>query len=449
MTRYQMMRITSFILSCIFFSASFAQTVYDIETIPTHGTVSGIVTLPDGNILTAGTRNDELHLIKWDPNGDTIWTRHHSGIPGAHPSSLFTLSTGEIRLTTTGQEHFLEQSGEILWSNTLSGAYQQELGEDSLLYITTSAGIERFELRDRTGNIFWTSDPLVHYDPNNVSGSSSMAVATGSGLIAYTISYPNIQTMFDYALIRSLYSTEGVFQDSTLVYFASSGQLGPVSMINTADGGSLAILYRGSTGFMLFRADPLGSGVWMEHLGQNMDAAMQARGVTELSDGRFILSGHRLDLSNETNHPCLIEISAEGELLCTEDLWPAEPMQSYPWSLGERLTRTDGDRVHVLMQTGSFSPTIQKLHGFGPVYCLSTSLPDDQIQQPELQIQPGQLSIIGTQAGKRWSIHNSLGSLIASGRTQEGSTRISIDDRGLFVLTIYGSPLTSSKFVMQ
>lgn len=107
--------------------------------------IDAVLGLSDGDLFAAGVRNGELHLSRWNAQGDTLWTRGHAiqiepmpmGFADSPDLRLAKLSTGEIMLTSVTSCYLLNESGDVLSSLGIGGLDSSEHGVDSILNLHT------------------------------------------------------------------------------------------------------------------------------------------------------------------------------------------------------------------------------------------------------------------------------------------------------------------------
>jgi hypothetical protein len=108
-----------------------------------NGTVASLIPVSQGGFLAAGTVNGGVSLIRFDLNGDTLWTRRNAALT-AEPQGLTELAAGGFMMTVHGYCTWIKYNANGIVSDT-GCAYSPDWSWGNLS--STSAGEKWSQLR--------------------------------------------------------------------------------------------------------------------------------------------------------------------------------------------------------------------------------------------------------------------------------------------------------------
>lgn len=329
--------------------------------------------------MTAGRLDDDLLLVRWTGEGDTVWTRRAplTG-SGDRPWTMNQLSSGDLMITTSLQTVFYDTEGTALGGIDLPGYAAIELGTDSLLALDYSGNIR---LTDMSGNIRWERTavtPLGHFitSPAVAPLNNGFVVAAGN----------TADFLFQTRVQMTRYANDGSFVDSLTLHWDAGSIVAGRAAVPCMDGGALLAWIHGTGNTVLARVDAVGDTLWTRMFGMNGDLPgypdfFDVHDATEMSDGRFVLSGVGGVLGKNSFELALLELDANGSPLCFEVV----NEQGFPPDT--RLVRDALDRIHLsVAERTDLAPVGQTMIGFDDL-CLNTGVADPRTLPP-FDVQP-------------------------------------------------------------
>ena len=431
-------RLILFMLSSAWSSISIGQQLYAAELEIEGVKGSKLITLSGGDLMMVSSRNGNLHLSSWNGSGDTLWTREHQvafNANGFFPNSMFQLATGEI-IVSSDPVALLNENGDLLDTLDMLNGHLVELGTDSILGI----GYDTMELRSIMGDLIWET-PLVQ--TNCHMYFAHVVSATSNGVAVYSAGMGDVPgEFFSFGHIYlSRYGNDGSFIDTTLLSLSMSVSPGVYASTNTADGGTLFLGQVGSGDVHLVRSDNFGDTLWTRRYGYGQEipwVGRSLRTVTELSDGRILLSGssHEMDPTEWT--AMIMELDAFGEILCVEHL-SAPTIEDFYAFRSDLAILPDGS-IHALMTDLESEWPWTTLYGYNEL-CFTTGVMDNSSTAGFNAFTTSDQLIIEIDiyhTDHTYALYNSFGQLIMKDGIRSARTSIPTDrfSSGIYVLSI-------------
>jgi hypothetical protein len=410
--------------------------------------IDAVLALDGGDLFAAGKRNGELHLSRWNNEGDTLWTRGHDipvlpmpmGLLDAPDLRLTRLSTGEILLTTFSECHLLNDAGDVLSSLGSGGLDVSEHGVDSLIICTPQS----LKMVDRGGVEYW-STPLV-YPAGLDQGCSNSVVSIGGRVLVSSASgaFSPMPDVWHSIIQLGWYDLAGALIDTMEVFRAMAPVNSAICFRYMSNGDVLGLATMGTGMPMFMRFDPSGDTLWvrkweMDQL-QDGPSMFDARDILETSDGRIVVAGVGLFFTQPemTLNFGLLELDDQGYPICYEALTSALPP---PFSASGALVSDAFGQPHMNYTfVPAESPHYSTMAGIGvlcePTVGLEIALSSCGTVHPRAD--GWQLDRAECLGDALYTIHDALGREVASGVSRSGSERITIptSPSGVYILRV-------------
>lgn len=354
-----------------------AQQLFSTELGVPNSSAQDLIILPGGDLISAGHRNSQLQLVRWSPQGDTIWVKEYPisipAFPEERREEIRLLSTGEILLTTLNGSSLFDVDGNWISSIDLRGMHVLELGPDSLLACTADS----IFVKDRIGNLIWERK-LVRPDQNWLQRSRVGSFSSGFMILSSQIEAPQDPTSGSLQIGRYLKS--GQFVD-TLTIASSNvgyGATGLFDMTGTSDGGSICTSVLFST-FKVIRLTNDGDTLWVRSfspftLPEPGIANLWPSGeVIELMNGNILISGWAFN-EGGSRSSAIAELDAQGSLLCLERV---DTLSIASASFRSAIGQGADNKIYLLSGYGSTAPEMKaSLTGYYEL-CIPTSVNEE------------------------------------------------------------------------
>lgn len=182
-----------------------------------YGELSDVLSNPDSTIVTAGKvypLSDALiEIIKWDKNGDTLWTRNFNGLESMQDIRITKSSDGSYLIVASNSNSYtlsnfstlvlkLNENGELMWSKTYtSDEYYifyncvRELPDHDVILSGYRRNRESNEIdllitkTDENGNVIW-SEALTETG-DYISSEAIDMVVNQDGIVIFLDLYDN------------------------------------------------------------------------------------------------------------------------------------------------------------------------------------------------------------------------------------------------------------------
>ncbi|MDQ3100516.1 MAG: hypothetical protein M3R08_03950 [Bacteroidota bacterium] len=389
-----------------------------------------MIELSDETLLAAGRLDNSLFLVKWNQNGDTVWTRHHVSLP---PAGIGRLMTGEIAVGNT----IIDEDGNFIETLPTAGNFKLELRPDSLIYSNTLGfGDVELTMIDRDGIIHWTR-PLIA-----PPGDGSFLLGRTSEGFFSCVAANNMFPPETYIHI-SRYDLNGDLLDSSYIHQSPSGAFTSANfLIHPSTSGALILVnYAFSTSNILIRTDQYGDTLWTRSFGNWMEDVSDnivAGDLKETPWGTFILSGNIMTTSGNDN-PRFIEFDQDGTIICVETL-PIDLLTDINGTVAHNSIGFTDSFIHLsygIWESGS--PT-NFMIGHIEELCLNTVM-SPVGSMSEIIFDPIRKQISGAPSGSNWIIYSLTGQVYAHGFINSDPQLINLadDHTGMFLLRVVGT----------
>ncbi len=276
----------------------------------------------------------DLHLIKTNSSGDTIWTKCYEGanINSIGYSVHQAFDGGFVAVGSYADQLYIVKTnpaGNLLWSRTFVGA-SQTWGNAG--FSVTQAADSGFAVAGFTSlwglgdNVFLiklTNDGdtswVQHYGDNHWERGYSVIPTSDSGLIIAGSSRP--ANTLDYWDNPWFMKTDSDGNTEWIKTYNWPNVDVARSIQMTPDGGYLAAGYTNSFGagdydYFLMKLNSDGDSLWCKIYGNNY--AQICYSLKSLSDGNYILAGTEYTLPYNVPRILLVKINPSGDTLWTK-----------------------------------------------------------------------------------------------------------------------------------
>jgi len=225
---------------------------------------SGLCQTSDGGYIVAGYSDgtglglNDVYLVKFDANGDTLWTRIYGGPADDIARSIIETADG----------------GYVICGETESYGV---LKNDVLLFKT-----------DSLGTLLWTK---TYGGVDEDFGNQVIATSDGGlMIIGRTMSYGNASGDYDVWAIK----TDAIGTVSWTKTYGGTGDDKGNAIQQTSDGGYIIAGEERSTNFgmLLLKINATGDATWTKTIRDTTFTLHEAHSVKQTADGGYIISGH-------------------------------------------------------------------------------------------------------------------------------------------------------------
>jgi hypothetical protein len=287
-----------------------------------------------GSTKSFGAGGSDLYLIKTDASGDTLWTRHYGGTNDDYGSSAQQTSDGGYIVAGRTESfgagladlHLIKTnaSGDTLWTRTYGGthddwgssAQQTSDGGYIIAGFTASFGAGARDVyllkTDVNGDTLWTRT----YGGSDYDHGSSVQQTSDGGYIIAGSTKSFGAGEYDIYLTKTNASGDTLW---TRTYGGMNGDDGH-SVQQTSDGGYIVTGYTFSLGaggsdLYLIKTNANGDTLWTRtHGGTDSDGG---NSVQQTSDGGYIVTGSTKSFGAGDWDVYLIKTNTSGDALWT------------------------------------------------------------------------------------------------------------------------------------
>lgn len=387
---------------CLFTTGSLLGQVVGSASLPIAGAVvfHGLQ-LEDDGAMTVGAVNDQLQLVRWTDQGDTVWTKTHPIPPNEFDcGSLIRLSNGDFLVAG---KHLFDANGNFVETNDFGSTTIVLAGQDSLLVVYGDS----MHLFDRDHSLHWERPFACHMD-NVVFGAymvNQRALRSGNTILAYTAYRDFINGVGGTSrAYYSRYGMDGTLIDTTEVLSVGAApDVGASIGKDRGDDGAILVGQMGM-GPVLFRINHSGALMWWRfHDSWDIWPVETVRGYAPQnslirSDHSIVTFGIAYDLATMSAEIGLMLFDDIGMPICWESLGNAQ-YSSVIWNLIAPLGfvyETSDGRIVAIGTTvdGGFAPIVQ-WRAFDTL-CFSVGAGDTPAMNSDLlgvQLRPGSMDV--------------------------------------------------------
>ena len=339
--------VSIIILGLIFLSVVIYAQSPTIEWYKVYNGIAGYCveqTSDSGYIIVGevwGAGSQDLHLIKTNSIGDTIWTRRYEGA-NIYSNGYSVHQAFDGGFIATGVYYDLtyyadllymvktNPEGNLLWSRTFKGA-SQHWGNAGFSIIQTmdngfvavgysqlwGLGDDVFMVKvTNYGDTSW----IHNYGGNQWERGYSVIPASDSGLVVAGSIRP--ASTLDYWDNVWFMKTDAAGNTQWIKTSFNWPNVDVAKSIQqTPDGGYLAVGYTNSFGagdydYFLMKLDSAGDSLWFKTYGNNY--SNRCYSIKSLSDGNYILAGTEYTLPYNIPRILLIKVNPSGDTLWTK-----------------------------------------------------------------------------------------------------------------------------------